>query len=64
MALSEKLEAKYSGHDTIYFHREWLVNSLEGRRVDLLTITSYSKILYQYEKYIDNPIMHPERSPK
>ena len=42
-------------------HRELLVKSIEGRRVDLLTITNYNKLTYQYEKYLDNPILHPER---
>ena len=28
MNFSEKLEERYAGHKSIYFHREWLVNSL------------------------------------
>lgn len=28
----------------IYYHRELLINSVEGRRIDLLTITSFSNI--------------------
>jgi hypothetical protein len=63
MSFSQKLEEKYAGHKSIYFHREWLVNSLEDRRVDLLTISSHNKITYQHEKYIDHPIMHPDKSP-
>ena len=61
MLFSERLEEKYRGHSSIYLHREWLVNSVEDRRVDLITITGYSKQTYQYEKYIENPIMHPDR---
>ena len=38
------------------------MKSLEERRVDLLTITNYNKLTYQYEKYLEHPILHPERS--
>ena len=34
--------------------------SLEGRRVELLTISNKNKITKQFEKFIENPIMHPE----
>jgi murein tripeptide amidase MpaA len=41
-------------------HRELLTYSLEGRRVDLLTITGKNKSANQYDSFIDHPIMHPE----
>lgn len=33
----------------IYYHRELLTNSVEGRRVDLLTITSFHNIQKEHE---------------
>lgn len=33
----------------IYYHRELLINSVEGRRVDLLTISSFHNIQYDRE---------------
>lgn len=33
----------------IYYHRELLINSVEGRRIDLLTITSFAHILPDHE---------------
>lgn len=33
----------------IYYHREMLINSVEGRRIDLLTITSFSNIQSERE---------------
>lgn len=33
----------------IYYRRELLINSLEGRRIDLMTITSFQNIQNEYE---------------
>lgn len=33
----------------IYYRRELLINSLEGRRIDLMTITSFHNIQQEYE---------------
>lgn len=41
-------------HDEIYYKRELLINSLEGRRVDLLTITSFQGIMNKKEDSIEN----------
>lgn len=38
----------------IYYHRELLIKSVEGRRIDLLTITSFDKILEQKEELLPN----------
>lgn len=40
--------------DQIYFKRELLINSLEGRRVDLLTITSFEGIMTRKEDSLGN----------
>lgn len=40
--------------DEIYYKRELLINSLEGRRVDLLTITSFQGILNNREDVLGN----------
>lgn len=49
------------GHKSIYVHKELLAYSIEGRRVDMLTITSKSRCLNHNEDYINDPIMHPEK---
>lgn len=35
--------------DDIYYHRECAIRSLEGRRLDVLTISSYYNILTERE---------------
>lgn len=42
----------------IYYHRELLTNSVEGRRVDLLTITSFHNI--QKEREYRFPELFPD----
>ncbi|KAK2575459.1 hypothetical protein KPH14_011191 [Odynerus spinipes] len=44
--------------DDIYYHRECAIKSLEGRRLDVLTISSYHNILNVREDRFDN--MFPE----
>lgn len=38
----------------IYYHRELLVNSVEGRRVDLMTISSFHGIQHEREPRLPN----------
>lgn len=38
--------------DDIYYHRECAIKSLEGRRLDILTISSYHNILKEREHRI------------
>ncbi len=45
-------EKSYNNHPKIYFHRELLTTSLEGRRIDLLTITSREEAL----RVIEDPL--------
>lgn len=54
------MSAKYKNHREIYFHRELIAHSIDGRRVDLLTITGKNKSTNQHENFIEHPIMHPE----
>lgn len=46
----------------IYYHRELLTNSVEGRRVDLLTITSFHNI--QKEQEYRFPELFPDTNSK
>lgn len=59
--------AKMSPHDIynqIYFHRELLIKSVEGRNVDLLTITSFHGIQSKTEDRLANlfPDLNTRRS--
>jgi heme oxygenase len=38
----------------IYFMRELLCQSIDGRRIDLLTITSFKTLTYDKEEIIPN----------
>lgn len=46
--------------DDIYYHRECAIKSLEGRRLDVLTISSYHNISMEREDRLSN--MFPEES--
>ena len=45
--------------DDIYYHRECVVKSLEGRRLELLTISSYQNISTEREDRLKN--LFPEK---
>lgn len=42
-------QSKEEIENDIYYHRELLIKSIEGRRVDLLTITSFHNIQKEHE---------------
>ena len=46
-------ENNYESHTQIYFRREFLINSVEGRRVDLLTITGNNDKINSLEEGIE-----------
>jgi hypothetical protein len=46
-------------HHVIYYHREFLVQTTDGRRVELLTITSRSGIMTEREPYIEGAGLFP-----
>lgn len=46
----------------IYYRRELLINSLEGRRIDLLTITSFHRIRDACESRMDD--LFPDQTVK
>lgn len=54
----DKYETAYRNHPSIYFYRELLTTSIEGRRVDLLTITKKDPNATSTEEYI--PGLFPE----
>lgn len=56
----DQKERVYSNHPTIYFKREHLVSSFEGKRIDLLTISSHSLDTRQLEERV-HPDLFPEQ---
>jgi hypothetical protein len=48
----DHLEIKYFNNEKIYFHRELLSESIEGRRLDLLTISGQNGKLNEKEGII------------
>lgn len=47
-----EMERKLVNNSQVYFCRELLTHTLEGRRVDLLTITSFKDLTYDREPQI------------
>ena len=50
----ENLEIKFKLLKNVYFKRELLIYSLEDRRIELLTISSYRNISDKKEENIKN----------
>ena len=57
---SEKVDAGSGGPSSIYYRRELLTHSLEGRRIDLITVTSSDGQLSALEPPLPAPLL-PER---
>lgn len=53
------LEEKLSDSQSIYFKREHLTDSFEGRRIDLLTISSFDRIDNKATETLTNPYLFP-----
>ena len=49
-----------TGTDDVYYHRECAIKSLEGRRMDILTISSFHNISTEREERLSN--MFPEKN--
>ena len=47
-------ESKLDLENDIYYHRELLINSIENRRIDLLTITSFHGLTEEREERLTN----------
>ena len=55
-----KTEISSLNQTNVYFHKELLIKSKEGRNIDLITISSYDKIRQEKNVY-DNNLVFPER---
>jgi hypothetical protein len=49
----EEYEEKFSNHKEIYYYRELIGESVERRRIDLVTISSHDKIMKKREESIE-----------
>lgn len=59
-ASSTKTKKEIKSSDSIYFHREVLINSIENRRVDLLTVSSWAGIMPETEPRLEH--LFPDES--
>lgn len=54
------LKRSITSADDVYYHRECAIKSLEGRRMDLITISSFHNISTEREDRLNN--MFPEKT--
>jgi hypothetical protein len=47
------MEKRLAKSSVIYFVREHLINTLDGRKVELLTVTSFKELTFEREHMID-----------
>lgn len=55
----DEYEKEYANNSRIYFYRELLTTSSEGRRIDLLTITATQKGVEEMEENVEG--LFPEK---
>ena len=58
------LQLKFNGHRKVYLHREHLVNSLEGRKMEFLTISSHLGLTDTPEKHFQKSSLFPNKKQK
>ena len=59
----DKYEKLYSNNTKIYFNRELIAESLEGRRIDLITITKKDRDVKTYEDIIPGLLLKNDSRP-
>jgi hypothetical protein len=62
MAYLDDLEERLENSRDIYFKREHLIDSFEGRRIDLLTISSFDRIDHKATETLAHPALFPSTS--
>ncbi|XP_065842968.1 cytosolic carboxypeptidase-like protein 5 isoform X2 [Oscarella lobularis] len=60
----DRIEARYRADETIYFHRELLATTIDGLRVDLLTVTSRRGLSGDVEDRLDTPLFPDVDTPR
>ncbi len=58
----DKLQAQWKGDKNIYFHKEVLIKSPEGRNINLLTISSYDRITKELNTCTEDDLLFPEKA--
>lgn len=59
MIKTQKLLNKYESSSEVYIHREVLFHSLEGREIELITLSSFKGITTQKEEMFDGKGLLP-----
>ena len=54
------IQTKLLNHPTVYFNRDILCHSLEGRAVEVITITSKEGMTDEVESNLEDPLCFPE----
>ena len=58
------LKKSCSKGDEIYYHRELLCHSLDGNRIDLITVTNCNNMSSSLEPYFDDKLFPDRSSPR
>lgn len=59
----ESIDKRMAGHDSVYYRRDLLIRSVEGRRIDLITISSLSQDTNNSEDRV-HPSLFPDLGPE